>query len=199
MTSAEKGYYHQRAPEYDDFYLGTGPYAARPRPGWHEELEEVQILVRSIPASRILDVACGTGFLTRHLPGRVIAIDQSSAMLQIARARLPNGQIVQGDALVLPFGALAFDCLSACHFYGHLREPDRTQFLNEARRVARQILVIDAALRDDVPPEQDQERVLRNGSRHTVYKRYFTPAQLRSELGGGNVLYAGRWFVAVLA
>jgi hypothetical protein len=32
-----------------------------------------------------------------------------------------------------------------------------------------------------------------------VYKRYFTPAQLISELGGGRTLYAGRWFVAVIA
>lgn len=199
MTSAEKGYYHQRAPEYDDFYLGTGLYAARPRPGWHDELEKVQVVARSIPASSVLDVACGTGFLTRHLPGTVIAIVQSSAMLQIARARLPAGQVVQGDALVLPFGSLAFDCISAGHFYGHLREPDRALFLKEARRVARQILIIDAALREDVAPEQEQERVLRNGSRHKVYKRYFTPAQLISELGGGNVLYAARWFVAVLA
>ena len=199
MTSAEKGYYHQRAPEYDDFYLGTGLYALRPRPGWNEELEKIQVVAGSLPASRVLDVGCGTGFLTRHLSGRVIAIDQSSAMLQIARSRLPNGQVVQGDALVLPFGPLAFDCISAGHFYGHLREPHRMRFLREARRVAPQVLIIDAALREDVAPEQDQERVLRNGSRHKVYKRYFTPAQLISELGGGNVLFAGLWFVAVLA
>jgi hypothetical protein len=44
-----------------------------------------------------------------------------------------------------------------------------------------------------------QERMLNDGSRHAVYKRYFTPAQLTAELGGGTVLYAGRWFVAVLA
>ena len=199
MTSAEKGYYQQRAPEYDDFYLGTGLYAARPRPGWHEELKEVQFVAGSIPATRILDVACGTGFLTRHFPGNVIGIDQSSAMLQIARSRLPHGQVVQGDALALPFGPRAFDCVSAGHFYGHLREPDRTRFLGEARRVARHILIIDAALRDGVAPEQEQGRVLNDGSRHTVYKRYFTPAQLLAELGRGNVLYAGRWFVAVLA
>jgi demethylmenaquinone methyltransferase/2-methoxy-6-polyprenyl-1,4-benzoquinol methylase len=41
--------------------------------------------------------------------------------------------------------------------------------------------------------------VLNDGSRHTVYKRYFMPEQLTAELGGGAVLHAGRWFVAVLA
>jgi demethylmenaquinone methyltransferase/2-methoxy-6-polyprenyl-1,4-benzoquinol methylase len=43
-----------------------------------------------------------------------------------------------------------------------------------------------------------QERVLQDGSRHTVYKRYFTATQLVSELGGARVLHAGQWFVAVL-
>lgn len=199
MTPAERDYYHQRAPEYDDFYTGGGLYLARPRPGWNEELEKLRCVVSSFPAGSILDVACGTGFLTRHFPGNVVAIDQSSAMLQIARARLSKGCVVQGDALNLPFGPLAFDFLSAGRFYGHLKERERLRFLSEARRIARQVLIIDAALREDTAPEQEQGRVLGDGSKHTVYKRYFTPAQLRSELGGGSVLHAGRWFVAVLA
>ena len=44
-----------------------------------------------------------------------------------------------------------------------------------------------------------QERVLNDGSRWQVYKRFFTPEGLRAELGGGEVLFAGRWFVAVRA
>jgi hypothetical protein len=30
-----KAYYDRRAPEYDDWYLGTGAYAGRVRPDWH--------------------------------------------------------------------------------------------------------------------------------------------------------------------
>jgi hypothetical protein len=82
-------------------------------------------------------------------------------------------------------------------FYGHLQEGDRQRFLAEARRVAPELVVVDAALRDDVEPEQLEERVLRDGSRWTVYKRFFTPEGLLAELGGGRVVYAGRWFVAV--
>ena len=62
--------------------------------------------------------------------------------------------------------------------------------------------MVDAAWREDVPLEQMQERVLQDGSRHSVYKRYFTAAQLVSELGAGRggsrVLLEGQWFVAVL-
>lgn len=42
-----------------------------------------------------------------------------------------------------------------------------------------------------------QERVLNDGSRYTVYKRYFSAEGLVEELGGGTVLYAGGWFVVV--
>jgi len=32
-----------------------------------------------------------------------------------------------------------------------------------------------------------------------VFKRFFTPETLLSELGGGEVVHAGRWFVAVIS
>jgi ubiquinone/menaquinone biosynthesis C-methylase UbiE len=199
MTESERSYYEKRAPEYDDWYRGTGLFAERVRPGWHAEVEDLREVVRSLPGQSIIDVACGTGFLTQHLPGHVVALDQSSAMLKVARQRLPAAAVTQGDGLRLPFRDRSFDGLVAGHFYGHLRGEDRVRFLAEARRVGRQILIIDAARRDEVDAEEVQERVLNDGSRHTVYKRYFAPAQLAAELGGGRVLHAGRWFVAVLA
>jgi demethylmenaquinone methyltransferase/2-methoxy-6-polyprenyl-1,4-benzoquinol methylase len=198
MTESEKLYYDRRAAEYDDWYLGTGLFAARVRPGWHEELTALRTVLRSLSIRSVLDAACGTGFLTQHLSGRVTGLDRSSSMLRIARARLPHAAIVQGDALCLPFGSRTFEFLMAGHFYGHLDAPARAQFLDEARRVAERLLVVDAAWREDVPLEEMQERVLQDGSRHTVYKRYFTATQLVSELGGARVLHAGQWFVAVL-
>ena len=63
-------YYDQRAPEYDEWYLGTGLFAAQERPGWHEELAELCEAIAALPEARTLDVACGTGFLTRFLLAR---------------------------------------------------------------------------------------------------------------------------------
>jgi hypothetical protein len=57
--------------------------------------------------------------------------------------------------------------------------------------------VVDSALREDVEAEEQQERVLNDGSRWEVYKRYFEPDELLQELGGGETVFAGRWFVAV--
>jgi hypothetical protein len=47
--------------------------------------------------------------------------------------------------------------------------------------------------------EEIQERILNDGSRGEVYKRYFTPQQLARELRGGEQLFSGRWVVAVRA
>ncbi|MGA2135693.1 MAG: class I SAM-dependent methyltransferase [Bryobacteraceae bacterium] len=199
MTESERAYYDRRAAEYDDWYLSTGLFAARVRPGWHDEVEALRQCLRALPARRMLDVACGTGFLTRDLSGELTALDQSAAMLAIARERLPGRRLLQGDALCLPFRDHSFTCLMAAHFYGHLDAASRARFFTESRRVAHHLLMVDAAWREDVQPEEWQTRVLQDGSHHKVYKRYFTPAQLAAEAGDGRIIHAGRWFVAVLA
>jgi len=194
-----KAYYEKRAPEYDDWYLGTGRFAARDRPGWNEELDTLRTALEALPPSRTLDVACGTGFLTRHLPGEIVGLDQSQAMLDEARVQAPNATYVVGDALALPFSDNEFDRIFTASFYGHLEGADRETFLRKTRRVAPELVVADAALRPDVEPEERQERILNDGSRWEVYKRYFDPEALARELGGGRVLHAGRWFVVVQA
>jgi len=192
-----KAYYERRAPEYDDWYLGRGRFADRDRPGWGEEVDELRRVLEALPPARTLDVACGTGFLTRHLPGEIVGLDQSQSMLEEARRQAPKATFVTGDALELPFPDGSFERVFTAHFYGHLDEDDRLRFLGEARRVAVELVVVDSALRPDVEPEEMQERILDDGSRWEVYKRYFTPAGLAAELGGGSTLLDGRWFVAV--
>ncbi len=192
-----RAYYDLRAHEYDEWYEGTGKFATRERPDWRAEVDRVIDVLAGLAPARVLDVACGTGFLTRHLRGEITALDQSPTMIEVASVRLPTATMVVGDALALPFPDRAFDRVVTGHYYGHLNEVDRARFLREARRVARELVVVDSALRDEVEPEEWQERVLNDGSRHTVYKRFFTPEGLAAELGGGEVLHAGRWFVVV--
>jgi ubiquinone/menaquinone biosynthesis C-methylase UbiE len=192
-----KAYYDRRAPEYDDWWRGAGLFAERDRPGWEDEVEALCGAIAALEPARTLDVACGTGFLTRHLRGEVVGLDQSTTMLEEARRQAPAATFVEGDALSLPFDAAAFDRVFTGHFYGHLDADQRARFLAEARRVAPGLVIVDSALRDDVDPEEHQERVLNDGSRWEVYKRYFEPDALAQELGGGEALFDGRWFVAV--
>jgi demethylmenaquinone methyltransferase/2-methoxy-6-polyprenyl-1,4-benzoquinol methylase len=190
-------YYDHRAPEYDDWYRGVGLFAERDRAGFDDDLAAMCAALAQLAPVRTLDVACGTGFLTRHLRGEITGLDQSARMLEVAAARLPHTMLVQGDALALPFADDTFERVACGHFYGHLDEAQRAVFLREARRVAPELVIADASLERSHTAEEWSERVLRDGSSWQVYKRWFTPDGLLDELGGGEVLHAGPWFVVV--
>jgi demethylmenaquinone methyltransferase/2-methoxy-6-polyprenyl-1,4-benzoquinol methylase len=192
--AATARYYEQRADEYDEWYEGRGRFADRDRPGWADELDRLIAFVRALTPARTLDVACGTGFLTRHLRGVALGLDRSAAMLGVTRGRV-GGPVLVADALALPFRDGAFDRVLTGHFYGHLPPDERDAFLAEARRVAGELVVVDSALRPGIEAEQWQERVLNDGSRHRVYKRYLAAEQLAAEIGG-RVEVSGPWFVA---
>lgn len=191
---ATAAYYQKRAREYDDWYTGEGRFASRTRPGWREEVIRLVEFVSALPPARTLDIACGSGFLTRHLAGLVVAVDQSPAMVALTQSRLPEGVAMTGDALNLPFAEGAFNRVVTGHFYGHLPDDERELFLAEARRVAPELIVIDSALRPGLPEARVEEGVLDDGSRHQVYKRFLSPRQLTAEIGG-EVLFTGTWFV----
>ena len=194
-----KTYYDRRADEYDDWWLGRGLYADRDRPGWDEEVAVLAELIAALPPKRTLDVACGTGLLTRYLRGEVVGLDQSGRMLGVAREQVPAARFVEGDALALPFDDGEFERIFTSYLYCHLEDGDRTRFIAEARRVAPELVVVASVPGAGDPLERFEERLLKDGSRWTVYKRVFTGDQLAAELGGGVVLHEGRWFVVVRA
>jgi len=189
-----KAYYDARAREYDDWWLGRGLYARRRRPGWDEARQELERWIGELPPARTLDVACGTGFMTRHLRGNVVGLDQSASMLEVAAEQAPEAEFVQGDALSLPFDDGAFDRLFTSYFYCHLEEDDRLRFLSESRRVASELVAVGTVLRQGEQPERWEERKLRDGSHWQVYKRVFVPEELAAELGG-RVLHTNVFFV----
>jgi demethylmenaquinone methyltransferase/2-methoxy-6-polyprenyl-1,4-benzoquinol methylase len=193
-----KAYYDQRAPEYDDWWLGQGLHEGVDRPGWDDEVEELAGVIAALPPVRTLDVACGTGFLTRHLPGEVVALDQSARMLAEAREQAPTATFLQGDALELPFPDRSFDRVFTSYFYCHLEEAERVRFLGEARRVAPELVVVASVRGEGDRRERWEERRLKDGSRWTVYKRVFEGEDLAGELGG-RLLFKGRWFLVAQA
>jgi ubiquinone/menaquinone biosynthesis C-methylase UbiE len=184
-----KAYYHARAREYDDWWLGRGLYAPRRRPGWDEARAALESAIARLPPAHTLDVACGTGFMTRHLRGEVVGLDQSEEMLAVAAEQAPDATFVQGDALELPFPDAGFDRLFTSYFYCHLQDPERVRFLAEARRVASELVIVGSLRRPELPAARWEERVLEDGSRWQVYKRFFEPDLLLEELGGGEVLF----------
>jgi ubiquinone/menaquinone biosynthesis C-methylase UbiE len=191
-----RAYYHRRAPEYDDWWLGEGLYAPVPE-RWADERDHLLETLEGLEPKRTLDVGCGTGFVTLHLPGEIVGVDQSDAMLEVAANRVKTAEFVVGDALALPFEDGSFERVFTSHCYGHQEESARLEFLAEARRIAPELVVVDAATQGGVERNEWQDRVLKDGSQWRVYKRYFSSSTLLSELGGGETIHSGRWFVAV--
>src|SRR5262249_58990290 len=85
----------------------------------------------------VLDVACGTGAVARVAAervgdgGRVVGVDVNCAMLRVARARLPELEWRQGNALALPLADGEVDvvaCQLGLPFY-----PDRPAALKAVR------------------------------------------------------------------
>ena len=193
-----KEYYERRAAEYDDAYLGTGAYSGRDRPGFGEEFARVVTLVEGLPPARVLDVGCGTGFMTRHLKGEVVGLDQSAAMLRIAQGRVPGATFVRGDALSLPFPDGAFGRAFVGNLLGVLPPPERAALVREARRVASELVVFETSDALTGEAEQWQERALSDASRYRIYRRYFAAGDIVEEIGGGGrVLFDGDHFVLV--
>lgn len=93
------------------------------------------------PGARILDVACGTGVVTRLLPsrvaptGRVVGLDLNPGMLAAARAATAGAPIewLEGSAQAMPLPDGAFDlvlCQQGLQFF-----PDKAAALREMHRV----------------------------------------------------------------
>ncbi|MCF1595169.1 class I SAM-dependent methyltransferase [Streptomyces muensis] len=90
---------------------------------------------------RLLDVACGTGIVTRRLAARdglsVTGVDLAPAMARQAAARLP-GSVVLADSRRLPFGAGRFDAVSSVWLLHLARTDDDVRtIVGECARVLR--------------------------------------------------------------
>jgi ubiquinone/menaquinone biosynthesis C-methylase UbiE len=88
--------------------------------------------------TRLLDVGCGTG-LALVLAARRGAVpsglDISPGLLGVARERLPDADLREGDMESLPFGDAAFDAVVGVNAFQFAGDPRRA--LREAARVTR--------------------------------------------------------------
>jgi ubiquinone/menaquinone biosynthesis C-methylase UbiE len=121
-------------PETYDRFLGPllfEPYA-----------QDMAGRVRRAGGVRVLELACGTGIVTRALlavlasGGELTATDLNEAMLGVARENAgtdPRLRVQQADACSLPFPDRSFD-LIVCQF-GVMFFPDKAGSMREARRV----------------------------------------------------------------
>lgn len=106
----------------------------------------------------LLDLGCGTGFILRMAAPyfrRVVGVDITPAMLEIARKNAKSAELVKADCGRLPFSCGEFDVVAAYGFLHHLKNPRRV--VSEAHRVLRRGGIFYA----DQDPNRDSFRMLR--------------------------------------
>lgn len=88
--------------------------------------------------TRLLDAGCGAGTALQaaaHRGAIVAGIDASDGLLSLARARLPQVELRQGELEALPYPDGAFDVVTAFNSVGFAQDP--VAALQEAKRVTR--------------------------------------------------------------
>ncbi|MFG2497703.1 class I SAM-dependent methyltransferase [Streptomyces sp. NPDC048441] len=110
----------------------------------------------------LLDVACGTGLVTRRLSGsglRVTGVDAAYNMARMAAGRIPDS-VVLGDSRQLPFPSASFDAVCAVWLL-HLLSgaEDAAAVVAECARVLRPggvfVTTVDKAAAHDVGSDVD--------------------------------------------
>jgi SAM-dependent methyltransferase len=97
---------------------GVAELYERGRPGWPPEL----LAALPLPDGPKLDLAAGTGKLTRILPPPVYAVEPSAPMLERLREEAPHAEALLGDAEAIPLDDGAVEAVlvaEAFHWFAH--------------------------------------------------------------------------------
>src|SRR6185369_9904620 len=121
-------------PENYDRYLGPCLF--------EDYAKDIAQRVNVPDGGSVLEIACGTGIVTRKLrdslpaSARLIATDLNEAMIAYAKHKFQSNESVefkQADAMELPFPDASFDAV-VCQF-GLMFFPDKERAMSEAHRV----------------------------------------------------------------
>ena len=205
-------YYRARAPEYDDWWLRTGRYEGDEEFGrrWEAGKRGLDDALKAFaPAGDVIELAAGTGNLTRQLVDiggveHVTAVDASAEALAIARTKIENPSrvtFVQADVFEWR-PPRRFDVVAFGFWLSHV--PPRRfeafwQWVGDALQPGGRVFFVDNA----VPVEQAAAggrqgstswsetwldrgvsvRTLADGRQFHIVKRAWTPDELEGELG----------------
>jgi SAM-dependent methyltransferase len=122
-----------------------GPlWGSRPR-DWaaneEQQLPTYEAAIRHVgirEGQRVLELGCGTGVFLRSAADRgaqVFGLDASEALLELARARVPEAELRLGDMQFLPYEDDSFDLVAG--FNSFFFAADMVEALREAGRVAK--------------------------------------------------------------
>ena len=152
------------------------------------------------PGTRLLDVGCGSGLtlvMAQERGAIPAGLDISPGLLKVARERLPDADLREGDMESLPYPDATFDAVTGVNAFQFAGDPHRA--LREAARVTRpgghitaslfaapdrsQGTVVHEAMSALIPPEQAAD--------HAPYA-LSAPGHLEAALAGAGLDLTGQ-------
>ncbi len=152
---------------------GTYPFA-----GYRELLNRIYGGVLAAGAKRILDIGFGTGTLTAKLYEQGCEIhgqDFSERMIGIAREKMPDAKLYQGDfsrGLVPELRWLRYDAIVATYSLHHLTDGEKVTFLKSLRQLLEEggcIYIGDVAFASRADLEACRERFSDEWDEEEIY------------------------------
>jgi ubiquinone/menaquinone biosynthesis C-methylase UbiE len=210
-------YYNERAEEYDDLYIGEGHFTLDPDI-YLKDVTKVSEMASGFGNGHLIDIACGSGFWMLSYArncSRITLLDQSEKMLKECKKRVEKLRLInlvnfiQGDFLEVMLEDSTFDSALVGFLLSHLTIEQEKFFFLKLKRILKsngQLMIIDGAWNDErqkyTKRESIQERVLNDGRRFKIYKRYFEKSDLEGMAHRYNFkiksCYVGTAFIAVI-
>ncbi|MES2128847.1 MAG: class I SAM-dependent methyltransferase [Pseudomonadota bacterium] len=189
ITDSLVKYYADIAQEYDRIY---------DKEERQDELDELHERVGELlDGHTVLEIACGTGYWTDTLAvaaDAVLATDVNPAMLNVARARGLNADVVtfaEADAYDLPESVGQYTACFAGFWWSHVKREDQDRFLKQLRaKLGKDVLFVTidnsfvegnstVIARTDLEGNTYQIRTSGKGERYEVLKNYPADSNLR--------------------
>jgi len=155
-------------------------YAPRP-----EQDKFISLLPKS---ASILDAGCGPGrdceyFVQQGL--KVVGVDLSKKLLEIARKRVPQAEFLKQDLRKLEFSVSSFDAIWACASLLHLRREEVPAVLQSFNKLLKNNGVLFVLVKEGKGDAEITEKLSSNTARHFTY---FTLDELKKLLEDANFI-----------
>jgi ubiquinone/menaquinone biosynthesis C-methylase UbiE len=187
-------YYDERAEEYDEIYKGQGP-AIPDSNVYKKDVLEIIKIISKFGKGYLIDIGCGTGFWIPYYEKNcdaIVLVDDSNKMLYECKKRVKELGIeskchfTKGDFFTLGFESQKFDSAIAGFLISHLLPDKEVSFFEKLKSILKKdavFLFIDSSWskwRSQYRKKEGlNERILNDGRKFTIYKRYFTKAEVR--------------------
>jgi demethylmenaquinone methyltransferase/2-methoxy-6-polyprenyl-1,4-benzoquinol methylase len=181
-------YYAKRALEYEKVYM---------KPERQKYIKESRCLIKEyLQNKNVLEIACGTGFLTEtisEVSKNIIAIDLNNEVLEIAKNKIYNCKVdfIQDDSYRLDKVKGKYDSLFAWFWFSHIPKSKIQGFLDVIHsKLNENALVIfmdniyiegnnTPISRFDAEGNSYQVRKLQDNNQYEIIKNFYTGNELK--------------------